>query len=187
MTGIGMIPFWMMHVATEVAELEPSLPEASGLSVPQILESNLINIVIILVLLIYVSRNVVGEILAQRRSGILQELEAVEKQKKAALETLAIQQQNLAQAQQEAERIKQQAEANAQKVRTDLLEQVERDIVRLRETAEKEVSSEQQRIIEELRLQIVRQALAKAESDLPQHLDPSRQSRLIDYAIQQLA
>lgn len=189
MDGLGSIPLWMVRWATEAAEVGETVAEAaeeSGFSTEQILDSNVLNIVVVVGLLIYLGRNVVGELLANRRAQILAELQKVTETQRGAEEQLADQQQKLTQAQQEAQRISQEAETNAERLRQDLLAQLQQDIERLRAGAEREVSSEQERVAEELRRQIVREALAKAEADLPKQLDGTRQTQLIDQCIQQI-
>jgi F-type H+-transporting ATPase subunit b len=168
------MPAWLLAVA------ESGILEA-------VLESNLINIAIILTLLYLLGRRVVGEALAKRRESILEELRQAEQRKQEALERLAKEQQKLAQAQQEAERIRRQAEASAEARRQELLQQVEQEIERLRAKAARDLAAEQEQILQELRRQIVRQALRKVEQELPQHLNEQIHHRLIEQGIQMLA
>ncbi|MFS8906276.1 F0F1 ATP synthase subunit B [Synechococcus sp. O70.2] len=168
------MPAWLLAVA------ESGILEA-------VLESNLINIAIILTLLYLLGRRVVGEALAKRRESILEELRQAEQRKQEALERLAKEQQKLAQAQQEAERIRRQAEASAEARRQELLQQVEQEIERLRAKAARDLAAEQEQILQELRCQIVRQALRKVEQELPQHLNEQIHHRLIEQGIQMLA
>jgi F-type H+-transporting ATPase subunit b len=174
MLGFSWMPAWLLAVA------EPGILEA-------VLESNLINIAIILTLLYLLGRRVVGEALAKRRESILEELRQAEQRKQEALERLAKEQQKLAQAQQEAERIRRQAEASAEARRQELLQQVEQEIERLRAKAARDLAAEQEQILQELRRQIVRQALRKVEQELPQHLNEQIHHRLIEQGIQMLA
>jgi F-type H+-transporting ATPase subunit b len=168
------MPAWLLAVA------ESGILEA-------VLESNLVNIAIILTLLYLLGRRVVGEALAKRRESILEELRQAEQRKQEALERLAKEQQKLAQAQQEAERIRRQAEASAEARRQELLQQVEQEIERLRAKAARDLAAEQEQILQELRRQIVRQALRKVEQELPQHLNEQIHHRLIEQGIQMLA
>jgi F-type H+-transporting ATPase subunit b len=174
MLGFSWMPAWLLAVA------EPGILEA-------VLESNLVNIAIILTLLYLLGRRVVGEALAKRRESILEELRQAEQRKQEALERLAKEQQKLAQAQQEAERIRRQAEASAEARRQELLQQVEQEIERLRAKAARDLAAEQEQILQELRRQIVRQALRKVEQELPQHLNEQIHHRLIEQGIQMLA
>lgn len=184
----SLMPSYLLAVAEPVTEAMEVLEDSEkGDLLAKVLDSNFINIAIILILLFILGRKVVGEALAKRREAILEELQQAEQRKQEAIERLADQQQKLAQAQQEAERILQQAEANAEARRQELLEQVEREIERLRAAAEKEVSTEQERVLEELRRQIVRQALNKVEQELPQYLTDQVHQRLIDQGIQMIA
>jgi len=174
MLGFSWMPAWLLAVA------ESGILEA-------VLESNLVNIAIILTLLYLLGRRVVGEALAKRRESILEELRQAEQRKQEALERLAEEQQKLAQAQQEAERIRRQAEASAEARRQELLQQVEQEIERLRAKAARDLAAEQEQILQELRRQIVRQALRKVEQELPQHLNEQIHHRLIEQGIQMLA
>jgi F-type H+-transporting ATPase subunit b len=185
MAAMGSLPLWLMPLAVEAVELEESAEEA-GIGIQQILESNLINIVIILGLLIVLGRNVIGDILAKRRQEIEQQLRDAEKRKQEALEQLSDQQQKLAQAQQEAERIKQQAETNANKLREEILAQAEKDVEKLRATAERDLEAERDRAIQELRQYITQQALSRVEAELPQRLGSGQHTQLIDRSIQLL-
>lgn len=181
----SLVPAWLLAVAEPVTEATEGSAEKGILDA--ILESNLINIAIILSLLYILGRRVVGEALAKRREGILEELRQAEQRKQEAIERLAEEQQKLAQAQQEAERIRKQAEANAEARRQELLQQAEREIERLRANAERDLSAEQEQILQELRRQIVRQALSKVEQELPQHLNEQVHQRLIEGGIQMIA
>ncbi|MEM6446787.1 MAG: F0F1 ATP synthase subunit B [Cyanobacteria bacterium P01_D01_bin.123] len=153
---------------------------------PDILGSNAINIVLIVAFLVYVGKSVIGGILSERKAEIVKEIESAELRQKEALDSLAGQQEKLAQAQQEAERIKQKAEATAQKVREDILAQAERDIEQQRAVAEREIASERTRVADRLRRNLVRQALERVEAELPSRLDEGTQGRLIDSSIQLL-
>ena len=190
MLSMDWMPTWAIHLAAEaIADLEgvdlEEIEESSDL-IGAILNSNLLNIIIILGLLIYLGRKVIGETLSTRRNAIIQELESAEKRQQTAMAALTDQQQKLAQAQQEAERIKQQAKVNAEKLRADLIAQADADAERLKANAAKEVAAEQDRVMAELRRRIVQQALAKAEADIPARLDDQLQHRLVDNSVQMI-
>ncbi|NJL98553.1 MAG: F0F1 ATP synthase subunit B [Synechococcaceae cyanobacterium SM2_3_2] len=193
MLSMDWMPTWAIHLATEaISDLEGADLEGANLEeieassdlIGAILNSNLLNIIIILALLIYLGRKVIGETLSTRRNAIIQDLESAEKRQQTAMAALADQQQKLAQAQQEAERIKQQANVNAEKLRAELIAQADADAERLKANAAKEVAAEQDRVMAELRRRIVQQALAKAEADIPAHLDDQLQHRLVDNSVQ---
>jgi F-type H+-transporting ATPase subunit b len=189
MSIFSVVSTSILHIAAEATDVAAGLEELheSGFGIgTDFIGSNFLNIAIVLGVLIYLGKDVVGETLNKRRAAILQELEQAEQRQQASLEQLADQQQKLAQAQQEAERIKQQAEANAQTLKAELLAQVDVEIQRMQAAAEKDVSSEQDRVIQQLRRQIVQAALAKVESDLPARVDDHLQRQFIDRSIQLL-
>lgn len=148
-----------------------------------ILETNLINLVIIIGVLFYFGRKVVGKTLSDRRARIETEIVAAEKRAKDAAAALQKQQQNLASAQAEAERIRQNAITSAQKARENILSQVATDIQRLQQTASQDLNSERERAIASLRSSVVAMALEKVESQLQTGVDEATQQKLIDRSI----
>ncbi|NJK59520.1 MAG: F0F1 ATP synthase subunit B [Oscillatoriales cyanobacterium SM2_1_8] len=150
---------------------------------PNILETNLINIVIILGVLIYAGRGLVGNILQQRRQTIETAIVDAESRQQGALAALAEQQQKLAQTQVECERLLAQATEDAKRAREEILAEVDRDIARLREAAEREIASEQRRVGEQLRRQAVEQALAKVAAHLERGVGADAQYQLLDRSI----
>lgn len=151
-----------------------------------ILETNLLNLAILLGLLIFYGGKVLGNILTERRSQIAEAIqEAEERQEKAAL-ALATEQEKLTQAQAEAERIRQAAKERALTAAAEIREKCQQDVARLRETAAADLSSEQERIIAQLKQQIARMAVEKSETLLKERIDDGIQQKLIDRSIAQL-
>ncbi|MEG3959134.1 F0F1 ATP synthase subunit B [Microcoleus sp. herbarium2] len=148
-----------------------------------ILETNLINLVIIIAVLFYFGRGFVGKILTERRSGIQEAIQEAEKRQKDAAAALAEQQQKLTQAQAEAERIRAAAEETAKKAKEAILAQAAQDVERMRATAGQELEAERERAIAQLRSAVVSLALAKVESQLKTSLDDGAQHQLIDRSI----
>ena len=148
-----------------------------------ILESNLINLSIAIGLLVYFGRNLFGKILGDRRAAIETALQDAEARKKTASAGLAQQQQKLAQAQQEAAKIRASAQTAAETSRAEILAKGEHDVQRMRESAAQDLNSEQERVINELRQRIAALALQKAEGDLPSRLGDGVQQRLVDRSI----
>jgi len=167
-------------LATEAAEAVES--SGFGLNL-DILETNLINLAIIIGVLVYFGRKVLGNSLNDRRSRIEEEIREAEKRQKDAAAALADAQQKLAQAQAEAERIRTAAEASAQAAREAILAQAVKDVERLKETAAKDLDSDRDRAIAELRERVAAMAMQRVESQLIGHLDNSAQQQLIDRSI----
>jgi F-type H+-transporting ATPase subunit b len=151
-----------------------------------VLGTNLINIVIIVGVLIYFGRDLVGKTLAERRSSIETAIQDAETRKKDAAAALADQQQKLAQAQVEATRIRAAAEETAKVARAEILSQAEQDIARLKAAAAQDLTSQQERIVNELRQQIAAMAVQQVESRLRSDLGNSAQQQLIDRSIAML-
>ncbi|NET34535.1 MAG: F0F1 ATP synthase subunit B [Cyanothece sp. SIO1E1] len=174
-------------LAIEAGDMASGLTEAAeeggfGLNF-DILETNLINLTIVIGLLFYFGRNLLGKTMTERRSGIEAAIQESEKRQKDAAAALADQQQKLAQAQTEAIRIREAADRNAKAAKEKILAQAEQDIQRLREAAAQDLSSQQERVITEVRQRIVAMAMEKAESQLREQVSDATQQQLVDQSI----
>jgi len=166
------------------AEAHSEAAESGGFGLNfDILEANLINLAILIGVLFYFGRKVVTNILAERRGRILEAIEEAEKRQRSAAEALADQQQKLAQAQAEAERIRKQAETTAQAAKESLLAQAAKDVENLRKSAADDLNTERERVIAELRQKVAALAIEKVESQLSSILDESAQKQLVDNSI----
>lgn len=148
-----------------------------------ILNTNLVNLVIIIGVLLYFGRKVVGKTLSDRHERIETAISTAERRASEAAASLAEQQQKLAQAQAEAERIRKAAEENAKVARDNILAQAKQDIQRMQETAAQDLNAERERAIAQLRQQVVSMALQKVESELRTGVDNTAQQKLIDRSI----
>lgn len=171
-------------LATEAAlELSEAAEEHGfGLNF-DILETNVINLAIIIGVLIYFGRGVLGKTLSDRKAKIEAAIRDAEQRKKEAASALAAQQQKLAQAQSEANRIRSAAEESAKSASDAILAQAEQDLERMRSTAAQDLVSQQERVIAELRQRVVAMAVQKAESRLRGELSPEAQRQLLDRSI----
>jgi F-type H+-transporting ATPase subunit b len=175
-----------MYLRLASGVIHPFLAEAEGGGFGfnfDILETNLINLSIVIAIVVYFGRGFLSKALTERRTAIETAISEAENRKKTAAAALAEQQQKLAQAQQEAARIRSEAEAAAKKSSDDILAKAEQDIARMRETAAADISSEQERIINELRQRVATMALQRAEGELPGRLNNDSQQRLVDRSI----
>lgn len=148
-----------------------------------ILETNLINLSIIIGVVFFFGRKILGKTLSERRANIEEAIREAEKGQKEAAAALADAQQKLAKAQAEAERIRAAAQESAQAARVAVMEAAARDVARMQETAVQDLNNERDRAIAELRQRVVAMAMQKAESQLSSHLDESAQQQLIDRSI----
>jgi F-type H+-transporting ATPase subunit b len=148
-----------------------------------ILETNLINLAIVIGVLVYFGRGFLGKILNERRSAIEEAIQEAEQRQQQAQASLAEQQQKLTAAQTDAQRILAEAEERAKTVRDSILAKAAEDVERMKATASAELDSDRERVISQLRSQIATQAIERAESQLKQHLNDNIQERLIDQSL----
>ncbi|WP_026794195.1 MULTISPECIES: F0F1 ATP synthase subunit B [Planktothrix] len=148
-----------------------------------ILETNLINLGILIVVLVYFGRGFLGKILNERRSTIEEAIKEAEQRQQQAEASLAEQQQKLTAAQTDAQRILAEAEERAKTVRDSILAKAAEDVARMKATASQELDSDREQVISQLRSQIATQAIELAESQLKQHLNDNVQERLIDQSL----
>lgn len=153
-----------------------------GLNI-NILETNIINLAILVGVLVYFGRKVLVNTLEQRRSNIETEIQSAEAKAKEAANALFEAQQKLTQAQAEAQNIRKAAEENAQAAREAILAKAAEDVERLRESAARDLNTERDRAIAELRQRVVAIALQKVESELRTGIADDAQHRLIDRSI----
>ena len=171
-------------LATAAAEIAAEGGSEGGFGLnTNILETNLINLVIIIGVLFFFGRKFLGNTLSERRSNIEDAIRDAEKRQKDAAAALADAQQKLAQAQAEPERIRASGEESAQKAKAAILEAAAKDVERMRETAARDLNSEREKAIAQLRQQVAAMAMQRAESQLKDRLDESAQQHLVDRSV----
>jgi len=151
-----------------------------------ILETNLINLAIIIFVLFYFGRKFLGRILTERRSTIETAIQEAEKRQRDAASALAAQQQKLAQAQAEAERIRATAHKNAEVAKEEILAQSLKDVERMRAAAVQDTNTERERAITELRQRAAALAVQRVEAQIGSYLNNDSQHQLIDRSIAML-
>lgn len=170
---------------TEALGLLASETKGFGLNF-DILETNLINLAIIIGVLFYFGRGFLGSKLKERREAIEEAITEAEMRQKKASSALAEQQQKLQMAKKEAEVIKADAKTNAEAARQAVLEQSAKDVARLKASAAQDLTSQQEKVMQELRRRVSEMAMEKVRSRLPEVLNEGKQSQLIDQSIAQL-
>ena len=175
----------MIETLLFLAEAHSEVESGFGLNL-DILDTNLINLTLLVGVLFYYGKPLLGNILEERRSKIAEQIKAVEQKQKQAEITLAEEKKKLEEAQATAAKIRQQATTNAQKARETILAQGEKEVERLKEVAGKDLSSEQEKAIAQLRERVVALALESAKSRLGDVLDDEAQHKLIDSSIAKL-
>ncbi|MGH1394750.1 MAG: F0F1 ATP synthase subunit B [Trichormus sp.] len=151
-----------------------------------ILETNVINLAILIGILFYFGRKVLSNILTERKSNIATAIQDAEKRLKDAQAALSQAQEQLTQAQAEAERIRKAAEENAQATKEALLAKAAQDVERLKQTAAADLNTERERALTELRQRVAALALEKVESQLRSGIADDVQQAIIDRSIAQV-
>ena len=175
----------MIETLLFLAEAHSEAEEGFGLNF-DILETNLINLALLVGILIYFGKPVLTKILTERREKIAEQIKAVEQKKKQAEVTLANEQKKLEEAKETAAKIRSEATTNAQKAKETILAQGEKEVQRLKEVAGKDLSSEQEKAIAQLRERVVALALENARSQMDNMLNDEAQRKLIDRSIAKL-
>ncbi|HLO47068.1 MAG TPA: F0F1 ATP synthase subunit B [Kamptonema sp.] len=148
-----------------------------------ILETNLINLIIAIGVVVYFGRGFLVKTLSERRAAIEEAINEAEKRQKDAASSLAEEQQKLTQAQAEAERIRAAAIENAKAAKEAILTQAAQDVERMKAEAGRELDAERERAIAQLRTVVASMALERVENQLKTSLDDSAQNQLIDRSI----
>ena len=150
------------------------------------LETNLVNLVIVIGLLFWFLRGFLGGILERRRAAILQELQDAESRLKTATENLSQAQSELAAAQQKAEKIRADGQARSAGIRAEGEKRTISVMAAIEAGADADAEADAARIKDSLRREAALAAIDKALAELPARLDANAQAKLIDSTIKNL-
>ncbi len=151
-----------------------------------LIDTNLINLIIVIGVLIWFLRGFLGGMLQRRRETILAELSDTEERLKAANAALSQAQADLAAAQQKAEQIRADGKVRSEAVRADIERRTIEEMARIKQEASADLNAEAARVNDLLRREAARQAIEKALAELPGKLDSNTQLRLVDQSINTL-
>ncbi len=148
-----------------------------------LIETNLFNLTLVLGFVIVFGRKVLTNILTERRATIETAIQDTEARQKQAASALEVAKKNLAQAQAEAETIRQTAVTSAANAKAEIAAKAAADIERMKELAAADTNTEQDKAIAELRARVTKLAMERAEAQLKNLLTASTQSELVDRSI----
>ncbi|MDJ0725862.1 MAG: F0F1 ATP synthase subunit B [Prochloraceae cyanobacterium] len=161
--------------------------ESSGFGLNfDILDTNLINLAILIGILVFYGRKLLGKILADRQARIAEEIAQAEVSLNKAEAELAEAKKNLAEAEETAKKIIAEAAEKAEATKAAIAAKAEADIERLKESAQKDLDTERDRAIAALKRRIATLAVERSESQMKNTLDGSAQNQLIDRSIAQI-
>ncbi|BAU41008.1 F0F1 ATP synthase subunit B [Leptolyngbya sp. O-77] len=149
-----------------------------------LLDTNLINLAIIIGVLVYFGRGFLGKTLSDRRAKIEASIREAEQRKQEAAALLG---RAAAKAgtglKKRAARIRLEAETQAAAASAAILEQATQDVARMQAAADQDVAAEEQRVVNELRQRVAALALQQVEARLKGGLSEDAQQQLIDRGI----
>lgn len=145
-----------------------------------------VNFAILIGILYYALRKSIPQMLKDRRSSIAQELAGALEAKEAAEAKLADYQKRVADLEQETARLKEEFKAEGEAQKQAILRDAEKAAESIRKNAEAAGEREANRIIDELRTDAVRQALALAEEILKKSYGAADQKAALEETIKRI-
>ena len=129
----------------------------------------------------------INQTLEQRRDKIQGDLEKAEQTREEAEKELRDYRQQLAGAREEANRIIEEARQTAESMRKDLTAKAQQEYEQIVGRAQEEIRTERDRVFQELRGQVGELSLTLVGRVIGDSLDKSRQRKLVDQYIEELA
>ena len=155
--------------------------ESAGLSWnTNFLETNVINIALLFLGLVYVLKQFLGALLNTRQQKVLTAIQEAEDRLQKAQERLNESEKQFRQTEIVIKQIEQEAIITAAKVRQSILDQGKLDIERLIETGKINISIAERKVREQIQQQITHLALRQVSSDLKKQMTLEIQSQIID-------
>jgi F-type H+-transporting ATPase subunit b len=148
-----------------------------------ILDTNLLNLAVVLGILIYFGGELVGSLLETRKQTILKSLQDAEQRYEEAFEKLQQAQAELANAQQKSEEIRLQGRNSANTAVNQVLQVTAQEKVRIEETKNTVLDLEGEKAVAEVCREVVRLALEKTYQKVQKRLTPELNQRVTDLSI----
>ncbi len=154
----------------------------------QLEQSNVFNVLLVALILGFVAKklNLFGSIDVQRQK-LAAEIEAVELQKKKALEQLEETQRKTSNLNDEINEILSTARASAESMSNQILSDARNESTKIVENAKKRVELEQRAAIKDLERRLLNDALADARTELASQLSAADQKRSVETFLDELS
>nr|YP_009059726.1 ATP synthase CF0 B chain [Amentotaxus formosana]YP_009158988.1 ATP synthase CF0 subunit I [Amentotaxus argotaenia]YP_010258605.1 ATP synthase CF0 subunit I [Amentotaxus yunnanensis]AKP55017.1 ATP synthase CF0 subunit I [Amentotaxus argotaenia]UIX22716.1 ATP synthase CF0 subunit I [Amentotaxus yunnanensis]UPV69804.1 ATP synthase CF0 subunit I [Amentotaxus formosana]BAP47716.1 ATP synthase CF0 B chain [Amentotaxus formosana] len=160
------------------------LPSAGGFGLnTNILETNIINLSVVLGVLIYFGKGVLSNLLDNRKQKILSTIQNSEELCKGAADQLEQARARLREVEMRAHEIRVNGYSQIEQEKEDLINVASANLEQLENFKNETVHFEQQRAIEQVRQQISRQAVQRALGTLNSRLNSELHLRTIDHNI----
>lgn len=151
-----------------------------------IIETNILNLAVVLGVVVYLGGDILTSLLNERKSKILQTLQSADERFLEAQEKLAETKEKVAIAQKKALEIREQGDKTAIQAAKTLFERTEDDIRRLEEGKQASLRFEEEKAMNQVKQQVITLSLERAFTQLRTKMDSSIQRRLIDTNINKL-
>ena len=142
--------------------------------------AQVVNFLVLVVILRALAYEPVAKMLKQRSDKIQNSLDQAAADRKAAEQTLAQYNSQLAEANKKAQEIVDRAELTARQEREALVAETKREIERMKQTAQAEIQNERNRAFEEMKAEIVTLSLQAAEKIVAKNLSSKENDKLVN-------
>jgi len=167
-----------------VASLQSWSIAEEGLSFnTNLLDTNLINLVVVIGVLVYFGKGVLTTILNNRKETILSTIRDAEERYQQATEKLNQARTRLEQAKAKAEEIRINGLLQIEREKQELIKAADEDCKRLEDSKNITISFEEQKAIVQVRQQVSRLAVKRALEIINSRLNMDLHARMIDYHI----
>jgi len=169
-----------VHAVASLAEAEGSF----GFNF-DIIETNIINLAVVIAVVLYLGSDVLSSLLQERKQRILSTIQSADERFVEAQQKLEQAKQKVQAAKTKAVEIRQQGNTAATLATKTLFERTEEEIRRLEETKQSSLRFEEEKAFSQVRDQVIQLSIERAFSQLQTKLrnDSSSQKRLIDVNI----
>jgi F-type H+-transporting ATPase subunit b len=153
---------------------------------PGLIIWTIVTFIVLLVLLRLTAWKPILGALQKREENIRSSLEQAEKARDEAERILQENKKNLAQAEEQVQKVLKEGRAMAEKMRQDLIARANDESKRMIENAKEQIEREKQDALKELRKEVASLAIQAASKILDENLDENKQKKIIDTFIDEL-
>jgi len=151
-----------------------------------VLETNIINLAVVVFGLYKFLPGFLGKILEKRRTSILTDLKDAEERLNQSKNSLLKAKEELASAKQKADRIRNDSKARAEAIRLESEKKTVEEMARIKQGAASDLNAEAARVTSQLRKEAAELAIEKALAILPEKLDSNTQDNFLKQSIKNI-
>ena len=150
-----------------------------------LIETNIINLAVVIAVVLYLGSDVLSSLLRDRKQKILSTIQSADERYLEAQQKLEQAKAKVEQAKAKAVEIRQQGNSAAAQATKTLFERTEEEIRRLEETKQASLREQEDKALSQVREQVIKLSIERALSQLRTKMDSGSgtQKRLIDYNI----